>query len=276
MNQHLIFMDIDGTLVDRDLCISEQNKHTIERLIDAGHIVYVATGRKYQAAKEISQQLHQNVHVVASNGCVYEFGDELHVSGIEQKTVHTIFQVAKRHDAALFFFGLEKTFYTNHLPTYFSKEDCARVKSGQDSQLILADTLQKINTHISDIVNGIIISEENIELLEKIKADLQPIDTLELSSSHINNIELTPDGITKACAIEQLQQRFQISKEQTIAFGDGKNDLEMFAVSGISVAMDNAPSEVKAHARFTTRSNKESGISYFLENYFNNDKELYI
>lgn len=89
------------------------------------------------------------------------------------------------------------------------------------------------------------------------------------STPFTKNIEVTPSGISKASAIQDLQKRYQIPKERTISFGDGKNDLEMFSASGISVAMANASEEVKKHATHQTLTNKQSGIGYFLSNYFN-------
>lgn len=269
MKKHLIFMDIDGTLVDSDLKISEKNKSIINHVLTMGHIVYVATGRKHYAAKEIAQLLNPAVQVVASNGCIYEYKNRLFCQKINPQAAAQLIDLTYNSQAALFFFGERKTFYTNQLPEYFKKEDQARLSSGQDSQLFGIHSKTELIKIADELVNAIVIAENDYSILEPLKEQLATIEQLTLSSSHENNIEVTPSGISKASAIQDLQKRYQIPKERTISFGDGKNDLEMFAASGISVAMANASEEVKKQATHQTLTNKQSGIGYFLSTYFN-------
>ena len=73
----MIFMDIDGTLVDANMKISALDKDSICQLIDQGTHVYLATGRKYRAAKAVAKNLHSQVKVIASNGCVYDCEQKL-------------------------------------------------------------------------------------------------------------------------------------------------------------------------------------------------------
>ena len=60
-------------------------------------------------------------------------------------------------------------------------------------------------------------------------------------------------------------QRLGFSKEDTIAFGDGPNDLDMLSFAGIGVAMGNARDTVKANADFITRDVEQDGIAYALK-----------
>ena len=55
MDKHLIFMDIDGTLVTKDQQISARTKSVVSELQQAGHQFYVATGRKYSSASVFDQ-----------------------------------------------------------------------------------------------------------------------------------------------------------------------------------------------------------------------------
>lgn len=72
----------------------------------------------------------------------------------------------------------------------------------------------------------------------------------------------------KPAAIASLQQHYQIPKENTISFGDGDNDIDMFQSSGISVAVENANNDVKAYADYMTASNNEDGVYHFLKQFF--------
>ena len=66
-----------------------------------------------------------------------------------------------------------------------------------------------------------------------------------------------------------LYQKLNIPKENTYAFGDGENDIEMFHLVGTSVAMGNADDEVKKHASTVTLTVDEDGIADFFEKEFN-------
>ena len=87
---------------------------------------------------------------------------------------------------------------------------------------------------------------------------------MSVSSSAQNNLELTPKSVTKGTAISALQDYYAVNKKDTVDFGDGMNDLEMFGQVHYSVAMGNASELVKKEATYETLSNLESGISHFL------------
>ena len=78
MEKHLIFMDIDGTLVDRDQQISPRTRSVVTELQQEGHEFYVATGRKYSSAYEMAKKLTDATQVIASNGSVYSINETLH------------------------------------------------------------------------------------------------------------------------------------------------------------------------------------------------------
>lgn len=263
----LLFMDIDGTLVDREMTISPRTKQLLQHLLDEKWAVYVATGRKYSAAREIADLVDPRMGVIASNGAVVSFGGQLQTTPLRPQVIESIYQIAQQQQLALFFFGLEKTFFVDQLPVYFSKEDQARLARGEESLFVQLDTVEKLRQATNEIINGIMIEEDDPEKLEATKAALEEIKELNVSSSHSNNLELIPGSISKATAIKIVQDHFSDTASEVIAFGDGNNDLEMLAAADISVAMGNAPENVKAAADHVTCSNVEDGIAVFMEKY---------
>lgn len=261
----MIFMDIDGTLVDANIKISALDKDSICQLIDQGTLVYLATGRKYQAAKAVAKNLHSQVKVIASNGCVYDCEQKLIKNALDLEALIEAFEICQRKNVSLFFFGLSETFYSKDLPDYFKNEDKGRLVSEGEREFIKISNLYDLQKFSNLIINGIIISEDNFEILEEIKTELEASENLSVSSSAINNLELTPKSVTKATAISALQDYYGVNKEETVAFGDGMNDLEMFGQVHYSVAMGNASELVKKEATYETLSNLDSGISHFLK-----------
>ena len=78
-------------------------------------------------------------------------------------------------------------------------------------------------------------------------------------------LELVPKGIDKGAALGRLLELLGLTPEALIAMGDNYNDLGMLRLAGTSVAMGNAPEDIKAVASYVTRTNNEDGVAYALE-----------
>lgn len=81
-------------------------------------------------------------------------------------------------------------------------------------------------------------------------------------------MDIMPRGISKAKAIEEMCNYLKINLSQTVVFGDGLNDIEMFNVGGYKVAMGNAVKKIKNLADVVTKTNNESGVAYELNEIF--------
>lgn len=81
-------------------------------------------------------------------------------------------------------------------------------------------------------------------------------------------VDLIMPGCHKASGLAQLVQRWRITPEQCVAFGDGGNDIEMLKYCGRSYAMQNAPENVKEAAKFVCPSNEEDGVLEVLDKLF--------
>lgn len=272
MSRHLIFTDFDGTLAGPDLEISQEHRAALSEAIEAGDLVYVATGRKYGSAKVIAEQLHPEARVVASNGSVFQTDEGLSIQKLPIDTTLAIYEAAEKLDLPLFLFDLKNTYYTHRFPEHLLKADLKESFAKQHGPVIKL-AFDDLATIAPDIIHGIVISEDQA-YLNIVRKKLSEIANLTLSSSNINNVELIPENISKATAIKHLQEKYAIPYERTIAFGDGMNDVEMFGQAKYSVAMANAPEEVKRHANYETSSNIEHGISQFLNTFYGKKANL--
>ncbi|ULL14035.1 hypothetical protein DVH26_05980 [Paenibacillus sp. H1-7] len=71
--------------------------------------------------------------------------------------------------------------------------------------------------------------------------------------------------MNKAVGLRKLMDHLGIRPEEAAAFGDGHNDFEMIELVGSGIAMGNAVDDLKAKARYVTRSLKEDGIAYAVD-----------
>ena len=84
---------------------------------------------------------------------------------------------------------------------------------------------------------------------------------------HSQGVDIVAKGGGKVAGIRRYLEANGIRREETIAFGDGHNDLEMLKFAGIGVAMGNAEEEVKAAADYVTASVDEEGVAKALKHF---------
>ncbi|WWY82193.1 HAD family hydrolase [Pediococcus pentosaceus] len=261
--KYLVFMDIDGTLIDEQQTVSNKTIDTIKSLQKKDVQFYISTGRMFLSASVIRNDIDRSLGIIASNGCIYSLDKKTYLTYLSKEAVKDIISISNQFNLSAFFFDDHHVFYTKDLPHYFKNSDQNRIASPNPNDYIrITDATNK------KFLNGIIIFDTPNSHLKQITAKLSRIKNLDISSSNTNNIELIPKNINKSTAIKSIQQKFNIPSSRTISFGDGLNDIEMFQQSGISVAMGNSPETVKKYANHVTDSNLEDGIANFLIQYF--------
>jgi hydroxymethylpyrimidine pyrophosphatase-like HAD family hydrolase len=81
-------------------------------------------------------------------------------------------------------------------------------------------------------------------------------------------LDISPQGVTKASALEVQRSRLGIERDQVLVMGDGRNDIEMFEwakdLGGLAFAMGQAPDEVKSAATNVTASVSDDGVASVL------------
>lgn len=113
----------------------------------------------------------------------------------------------------------------------------------------------------------LIISEP--EVMKKVQQALAEMDlpAVNVQQSNWNYLEITSRRATKARGLKFLIAQKGLKREEMAALGDGHNDLPMFDLVGLPIAMANANEEVKRAAKLITKSNVEDGVAYALRHF---------
>lgn len=91
---------------------------------------------------------------------------------------------------------------------------------------------------------------------------------LRATSSGLGGIDVILPHVNKAYGLAKLQQQWQISHDETLAFGDSGNDLEMLQRAKYGYVMKNAPESVKQQVKLITPlSNNDSGVLAVIEDF---------
>jgi FMN hydrolase / 5-amino-6-(5-phospho-D-ribitylamino)uracil phosphatase len=122
---------------------------------------------------------------------------------------------------------------------------------------LVSDAMIKFNINCKD--------EDTYRYLDLIHQSL-PEEVDAVTSGH-GSIDLIVKGCHKAFGLKLLADKYGISADEMIVFGDGGNDIEMLRMAKYSYAMDNAPQKVKDSAKFLAPSNEDQGVLTILEQY---------
>lgn len=267
MQPYLIFSDIDGTLVNDQQQASPATIRGIHMLLDHGHQFYIATGRMYASAQLLANQIDPRIRLIASNGGIYDTPTGPIQAHFSSNVLKQIYQVTTAQNVSAFFFTDHQVLYTKELPNYFKASDKNRIASNNSDDYVHIQRIADLLKATDQIINAIVIEDRDFARLEPVKQLLKSHPGLEVSSSNPNNLELIPRGVSKATAIQAIQQQLQITPEYSIAFGDGLNDVPMFSVVKTGVAMGNALPNVKQQAAYTTSDNFSDGVIKFLNTF---------
>lgn len=265
MKYKLIVVDMDGTLLNNHHDVSEENKRAIKEAINRGVEVAIATGRIFTSARYFAKLVGTATPIIACNGALirdYHNDEVIYCNTMNKEDVLEIIKICKNHKIYFQFYDQEN-FYTEEIKHNSLKYYQWNLKQKEEDQISiihLEDALKYLETNDVQILK-LVVMDENLEKLEKVRKEIAQLDTIEIVSSWFNNIEIMNKDVSKGQAIEALGKILGIEKSEIIAFGDNYNDLSMKKYSETFVAMGNGEDYVLQQADYITDANDEDGVA---------------
>lgn len=266
MKKYLIVSDLDGSLADESHQVNEETKQFVRGILDQGHLFYISTGRMKSLVANVAKDIDPRVGIIGSNGGIIQKDNETLKTPLGRPEIENIFEVSRKHDIPAMFFTDKDILYTDFIPDFFSEPN-----EFHSNNIIKKITHFHEDIKELEIINALIMGhhlEDPYDLLHQTKLALVENENLTITSSNPLNLEVYSRKASKGNALKHILEHHKINPQNTIVFGDGHNDVSMFEVANISVAMDNAPLEVKSKAKYVTKTNGENGVIHFLSEYF--------
>ena len=258
----VLAVDLDETLLNDESSVSARTMAALEKWQGSGRRIVIATGRPPRSTRTIPSALHGFPWICYNGAWIELEGDVLFQTTIPVEDARRV--VAEVQAAAPDCrIGVEiaDQLYTNREGQWTSANLVGDV---------LAHTTRpaaKILTSLSELdaaqferANGQVAARQSEIFLRGLPASCRA-----LISPKYDLVQVIPSSASKAAALRWLLDRWGLSQEEVIAFGDDVNDVEMVAEAGLGVAMANAVPEVKAAADRITVSNEEDGVAVVLE-----------
>ena len=274
MGVRLIALDIDGTLLDSKWQLPEANRTAIAEAVRRGIEVALVTGRRYDFAMPIANQLDVPLTMIVNNGALVRSKDgETHLRHLlPRATALRVLQATApwRHGAAVISdrrrenqLMLEVLNPDDSLRyAYYSRNKQFIGISKPLENCLTEDPLQVM---LSDGVEAMCAAETLLRAAPFANEYSLALTTYE--NRDFAMIDVIPPNISKGTTLEQWAAVRGIAREEILAVGDNHNDLEMLAYAGIPVVMANCVPELKTYGWHETRSNDESGVAAAIEQF---------
>ena len=266
----IIFIDVDGTLVDYDNFLPPSAVEAIRKARANGHKVYISTGRS-------RAEVYREIWDIGLDGMIGGNGSYVEDSG--QVVMHQLLTPEQSRRIVDWLHERKLEFYLESNNGLFASENFETrgepvmqeysARKGQDNaarmtvrqafpEMIFGGELYRDDLNK---VSFILESYEDFLAAKEAFPDLQAGTWGGVGETALFG-DLGVKGITKAHAIDELLKHIGGKIEDTIAFGDAKIDIPMFEYCTVGVAMGNGGEEIKAMADFVTDAVAEDGLFY--------------
>ena len=251
MNKYALFFDIDGTLVSfKTHRIPESTVRALTLARQNGSQVYIATGRPPLIISNLGQIEHLLDGYITTNGALCYIGNEIVLyQPISKTDVNTCVQDSINKRYGLIVVGRDKVAVldpTGDVDRIFRLYlDVKEFNEPSPLEEVLKQDILQLTAFVG--------ADYETNLLSRMPDCIS-------GRWHPEFTDITANGADKGKGIMAIAAHKGFDPTQTIAFGDGGNDLSMIIQAGTGVAMANATDTLKLHADYITDSVDEDGI----------------
>lgn len=269
MTYQLLAADMDGTLLNSQKEISQENVSAINRALELGKTVIFSTGRCIAELEDFLALFPKMRYVLCESGaCVFDRAENraIYLRPFEPELAKTILDYARKQDV------MPQVLVGNH--SVMSISDVHNLHHFQmehyqrhfDRTGLLTDDayayVEKAGWNVEKICLYHTSPESRAESIRQYEH--LPVA---MALAETTSLELSPLGVDKGVGLEILCQHLNIPIEATIAVGDSFNDLSILKKAGLAVAVDNAVEPVKAVCQAVVADNDHHGVREAIETY---------
>lgn len=267
-NIRVIALDLDGTALNSQKHLTLRTKEAILAAVRKQIRVIVATGRTFSSLAPEILAMPEIACAITSNGAVVNRISDGKVLLHNYPDPETVTEIARLiRDEKV------DTEVCTGGQAYIGQEYYSRVLDGKTNRDV---HYVKTTRHpVPDIYQFLM---EHRKVIENINLNFTTPEEKALwrerflkypgvtpTSSFLFNVELGGAATSKAHALQELLNEWQVTSRQVMAFGDSENDLDLIQMAGIGVAMANGSETVKHAADLIAESNDEDGVAKIIE-----------
>ena len=270
MNYKIVSSDLDGTLLNNQMEVSDENRFAVKQYTDGGGVFVPNSGRSLGEMPRAVKEMPGVRFLICSDGAdIYDKATDTRIS---------LTMTKEEKDRVLAILGDYENFVTVHyrgnsyLDAARYDEATMRYNNVNDYFRIHFEETNFPTENFADFCASLADAEmicaffHSREELEACRARLEDAG-LVVAASDSYNVEVFAPRAGKGNALLRLAEHLGVAREETIAVGDSINDLSMIGAAGLGLAMGNARDAVKAAASAVACRNDEHIMPYLLRTY---------
>lgn len=270
-NSYFIFSDVDGTLFSHEQCgIPRKSLDAIQKARENGHKFFISSGRGKHMIDYKDYKFDIDGFILCNGSHIILNGNDFYMDTIDGNQLKDLLNLCIEHKIGFLLEGIYENYLyldgfdiiRNFEKRCLNKMDMSDEDADQSlaSHHVVSFDLFKFDYENYLKLNVYFKNKEAIDLVlnhlgNSLYAIYDPNDT-----ATIKSIEIMAKGNTKASGIDKIIEHYNHPLNQTMALGDGKNDLEMVMHAGVGVAMGNANIILKENADYVTLHIDEDGF----------------
>lgn len=263
----MIGLDLDGTLLNEQKCISSYTQKVLKAAIEQGITVLAATGRPLAGVPAELREFPGMRYVLTANGArvIDQQEDKvLFEHLLTLKDAQKVLDIFAEYDTLREVFHDGNGYRDNieHIERFYDNplmcEYIFLTRHPVDDMEAMIHQLPRGFDKVRAVFSR---PEEQAEAWLRIKRETE----LTVTGAVVNDVEVNQAGVNKGSALLELGNFLGIGREEIMVCGDGMNDVEMISQVGLGVAMENGIEEVKRAADYITAANDNEGVAKAIE-----------
>lgn len=248
----LIASDMDGTLLNDNKEISPHFWELFKEFKEHSIQFVVASGRQYYSLESLFQDVQDEMIFVADNGTIVFYkGRVIHLDTIPREIVHRIIRHVKKHsDATPMISGVNSAYVEP------CEGEVMEMAKHYHKRLEIVEDLCEVDDQFLKIalcdLKG--AEENSYKVMKVFDSEVQVVVSGDI---WVDMMSITAN---KGSAMKEVFKQFSVTAQETMAFGDYLNDVELLETVHHSYAMANSHPRIKEIARYETLSNNENGV----------------
>jgi hypothetical protein len=257
-----LISDVDGTLVTQDKTLTAATQAAVAALNERGIAFAIISGRPPRGMSFFVEPLKLTTPIGGFNGGLITRPDMAPVEGHAlaaetARQAHT-FLTAKKVDVWVF----------SGLDWLLTNRGGPHIELEEHTVKFPPTVVPSVEAALATAYKVVGVSE-NHELLKHCETEMQAGlgDGASVSRSQPYYLDITHPLANKGAAVRHMAALMGVPMSELAVIGDNYNDLAMFGQTDFSIAMGNAPDDVKKKARFVTDSNDADGLAAAIHKY---------
>jgi Cof subfamily protein (haloacid dehalogenase superfamily) len=271
---HLIALDIDGTLLDSQWQVPEVNRQAIRRATDAGIDVALVTGRRFDFARPVVDQIDAPLTLIVSGGALVKQRDgrtlarHLLPADIARAVVEA---TGDFRDATALVFDRSRAAQVVH--ERLDLRDAHRRSYFERNRDFITEVVPLESALTEDPIQ--VMYSGGVARMRELVARVRSLDVgpqvaiavTEYESRDFSLVDVNRAGCTKGATLAEWAAGLGLTGDEVMAVGDNFNDRDMLEFAGVPVVMGNAVEGLKQLGWPVTLDNNHGGVAAAIEQY---------